>query len=402
MRDRQNPQHSAHYDAQGNIIIPGTSQPTKNVQMRNISRIHRNKDSLRQQHFIAPKHRVQTPISVTMSTRSLLGNALEEGRNQMHATKKGIYEVFHSFIEHIQSLLTSLMSGILKLPSLLLSPLTPPTFFRTTAHTPRWKIFIGDSLRFGGTFAAIFTTLFVIVNYQSFWGIARAQLAIGRDIARESSLTRLSKGIFGAHATGALLSKVQQSTNLHRLLPKVGPIEDRIIIPKLNINVPVVRPTIDALLKENWKQFEEDIQTALREGVVHYPGSARPGQPGNFFVTGHSSYYPWDSGSYKDVFARLQELEIGDTYSVYYGGDLYVYRIISKREVKPTDVSVLDQPTRQRLASLMTCVPIGTTLRRLILTAEEINPENGRVITNANQRNTSEKNSLPDISVLPI
>jgi sortase A len=160
---------------------------------------------------------------------------------------------------------------------------------------------------------------------------------------------------------------------------------------------------MDALVKEDWKQFENDIQTALRDGVVHYPGSAKPGQAGNFFVTGHSSYYAWDSGKYKSVFARLGELVSGDTYTVYYNGDKHTYKVISKKEVLPSDVSVLDQPSGRRYSTLMTCTPVGTTLRRLIVTAEEIDPLTGQALK-VGQRPTEneEQNVISRLEALPI
>jgi len=111
--------------------------------------------------------------------------------------------------------------------------------------------------------------------------------------------------------------------------------------------------------------------------VVHYPGTANPGQAGNFFVTGHSSYYPWSPGNFKTVFARLHLLEVGDEYWVYFGGDRHRYTIKGKKEVRPSDVTVLDQPSNRRISTLMTCTPVGTTLRRLIITAQETDPVTG-------------------------
>lgn len=247
-------------------------------------------------------------------------------------------------------------------------------------HPTKLKLFLIDTIRFGGTFAGIFLVLFVAINYQSFLQIAKAELALTDDLKTQQELEQFVTGT--PAVTGAATYGDDHTSGIDLLssLPQVGPFEDRLIIPKLGENVPIVRPSMDALMKEDWKKFEDDIQTALRDGVVHYPGSARPGQPGNFFVTGHSSYYPWDDGKYKDVFARLKDLAPGDTYSVYYGGDRHTYRITGKKEVKPSDVSVLDQPTNKRIATLMTCTPLGTTLRRLIITAEEIDPTTGEAL----------------------
>ena len=162
--------------------------------------------------------------------------------------------------------------------------------------------------------------------------------------------------------------------NMLSFLPQVGPPTNRIIIPKLHLNVPLITPSYQSLLNEEWDELEEDIQDALQLGVVHYPGTARPGQAGNFFITGHSSYYPWAPGAYKSVFAGLHQLEPGDEYWIYYGGDKHRYIVQEKKEVKPTNVNVLDQPINKRIGTLMTCTPIGTTLRRLIITSQEVDP----------------------------
>lgn len=269
---------------------------------------------------------------------------------------------------------------------------------RTGKKPPtKLKLFIVDTVRFGGTFAGIFLVLFVAINYQSFFQIAKAQLALGDDLQTQQGLEHIVSGTAETRQTDG-----NESDDLLSYLPDVGPYEDRLIIPKLGENVPIVRPSMDALMHEDWKKFEDDIQTALHDGVVHYPGSAKPGQAGNFFVTGHSSYYPWDNGKYKDVFARLKDLSPGDTYSVYYGGDRHSYRVTAKREVKPNDVTVLDQPTNKRLATLMTCTPVGTTLRRLIVSAEEIDPSTGEKLTVGEKATEEQKTPTARLESLPI
>ncbi len=147
--------------------------------------------------------------------------------------------------------------------------------------------------------------------------------------------------------------------------------------------------------------METDIQDALQNGVVHYPGTAKPGQAGNFFVTGHSSYYPWAPGKFKSVFARLHDLKVGDEYWVYYGGDKHRYRIETLKEVSPGDVTVLDQPTDQRRSTLMTCTPVGTALRRLIVGAVEVDLTTGEVLKvgEREQRNDAPKTKM---EMLPI
>ncbi len=264
--------------------------------------------------------------------------------------------------------------------------LTQPVWVPGRKNTPkkysRGTLFALDIVRFGGTFAFLFVTLFVTLNYQSFWEIMKSRIDPLNDAAVRSQLAAETQGTLAdklKHVPGLAVAG-RSAGDLLSFLPEVGPPVPTLIIPKLGLNVPIVLPPTDSLLKEDWKQLEEDIQASLADGVVHYPGTARPGQAGNFFITGHSSYFPWAAGHYKSVFARLHELEEGDEYWVFYGGDKFRYRIIDKREVKPSDVTVLDQPMNKRLSILMTCTPIGTTLRRLIIEAQEIDTVKGDIL----------------------
>ncbi|MEK7218749.1 MAG: sortase [Patescibacteria group bacterium] len=244
----------------------------------------------------------------------------------------------------------------------------------------RSMLFLTDTVRFGGTFALIFLALFTALNYQSFWQIASSKVIPlltvpsidAQDQALASALQDRLKLLPGLATAGASLEG-----NILSFLPSMGPPENRLIIPKLDLNIPIVTPSYESLLRADWTQVEKDIQASLQDGVVHYPGTANPGQAGNFFVTGHSSYYPWSPGRYKTVFARLHNLEVGDEYWVYFGGDKHRYVVKGKKEVSPSDITVLDQPTDKRMGTLMTCTPVGTTLRRLIITALEVDPLTG-------------------------
>ena len=152
----------------------------------------------------------------------------------------------------------------------------------------------------------------------------------------------------------------------------IAPTDNRLVIPKLGKSVPLVSMSTGNIEGENWNDLEKQIQDGLQDGIVHYPGTAKPGQFGNVFLTGHSSYYPWDPGKFKDVFATLGKLEVGDKYYLYYNQRQYTYKIVDKKEVQPNNVEVLSQPTDKKISTLMTCSPVGTTLRRLIITAEEV------------------------------
>jgi len=230
------------------------------------------------------------------------------------------------------------------------------------------------TLRFAGTFASVFVFLFVALNFSSFSQIFTAWLMPETLQLEASALELVAKK--EVLPTPPSLPIAGPSIEM----VTISPPDNRLIIPKIGRNIPMVEVSDAALRREDWKTFEKDVQHALRFGAVRYPGTAEPGQVGNIFITGHSSYYPWDFGNYKDVFALLHTLDIDDEYSIYYEGDLHHYRIREKYEVSPKDVSVLEQPDDRFSSMLMTCSPVGTTLKRLIVRADEINSITGEVI----------------------
>ncbi len=285
----------------------------------------------------------------------------------------------------------------------LSQPVWVPTRKREIKQYSRGTLFLLDILRFGGTFTVIFLALFVALNYDSFWQITQSKIRmVLQSPAIETPETEEGNTMIETlKATALETADGRERGELLSFLPTVGPPDNRILIPKLKLNVPLVTPPIASLLKQDWTQVEADIQTALIQGVVHYPGTAKPGQAGNFFVTGHSSYYPWAPGAYKTVFARLHDLRKGDEYWVYYKGDRHRYVITEKKEVSPTDITVLDQPEDRRMSTLMTCTPLGTTLRRLVVLAQEVNPVTGEPLR-VGQR--GEKGVTPKVKLeaLPI
>jgi LPXTG-site transpeptidase (sortase) family protein len=146
-----------------------------------------------------------------------------------------------------------------------------------------------------------------------------------------------------------------------------GTNESEVVIPKINVEIPVVYDlnTID----------EAAIQKSLERGVVHYSTTAMPGQRGNVVIFGHSSNNIFNPGKYKFAFVLLSRLEAGDTFMLTKDGKRYVYRIFDKKIVKPTDVDILTASQKSAQAMLITCDPPGTSLNRLVVTGEQITPD---------------------------
>lgn len=88
--------------------------------------------------------------------------------------------------------------------------------------------------------------------------------------------------------------------------------------------------------------------------------------------TGHSSYFPWDPGKYKDVFALLEQVIPGDTIEVYYQGEKFIYEIFDTSTVKPEQVDILQKETEDEELTLITCTPVGTAINRFIVEARRV------------------------------
>ncbi len=143
--------------------------------------------------------------------------------------------------------------------------------------------------------------------------------------------------------------------------------EPRLIIPKLNIDVPVA-----------FNISTNDVMEAMNHGVAQFsiPGAnALPGQVGNLVISGHSAGDIYSSNPYKFIFSGLERLSEGDLIYVNYNSVRYTYRMTKSEVVEPSDVAALIYPTQKPVITLITCTPLGTSRYRLLITGEQISPE---------------------------
>ncbi|MDQ6937591.1 MAG: class E sortase [Actinomycetota bacterium] len=124
----------------------------------------------------------------------------------------------------------------------------------------------------------------------------------------------------------------------------------------------------------------------LEKGPGHYPGTAIPGQVGNFSIAGHRV-------GKGEPFLNLNELRPGDAVVVQTAGNWYIYRVlgntasgdlsaadaqgvVGRQIVAPSDVDVIDPvpghpgetPSRV-LMTMTTCHPKYSADRRMIVHA---------------------------------
>lgn len=135
-----------------------------------------------------------------------------------------------------------------------------------------------------------------------------------------------------------------------------------LVIDKIGVEVPIVS-NVDGDNKLVYLR-------ALKKGVAHYRGTAFPGGGTNIFIFGHSSMTT-GSGPYAEVFARLPELTPGDEITVYYQAQELKYKVAKKKIIEKTDVDVLD-PTPKEQLTIMTCWPIGSNEKRIIIIANPV------------------------------
>ncbi|MPZ60234.1 MAG: class E sortase [Propionibacteriales bacterium] len=120
----------------------------------------------------------------------------------------------------------------------------------------------------------------------------------------------------------------------------------------------------------------------LAQGLGHYPGTALPGQVGNFAVAGHRV-------THGEPFRQLPEMRIGDNVEVETADAYYTYKLSSDPNdliLKPGDTWVLDPipgkpagapPDMARL-TLTTCAELFHTDDRMIAFGKLIDTERKR------------------------
>ena len=145
-----------------------------------------------------------------------------------------------------------------------------------------------------------------------------------------------------------------------------------LMIPKLNVEVPVVFGSANDVASMN---------IAMGNGVANFavPGaSAKPGEIGNFVISGHSAGNVYQNTNYKFIFSGLPRMVDGDLIYMDYEGKRYTYKMIGHTIVDPSDVNVLVRIANENpdkpLITLLTCYPLGTSRQRYVIFGEQINP----------------------------
>lgn len=106
----------------------------------------------------------------------------------------------------------------------------------------------------------------------------------------------------------------------------------RIIIPKINLNAPILEGT------------EKDI---LHRAVGHFKTTSK--WNGNVALAAHNRGYKYN------YFQEIKKLEIGDLVEYQTKQGIRNYEVISKNKIEETDLSCLED-TKENTLTLITCV----------------------------------------------
>ena len=145
--------------------------------------------------------------------------------------------------------------------------------------------------------------------------------------------------------------------------------EEKMIIPKINVDAPTVYDVGPS---------NEEQLAAMANGIAHvkYPGAtAKPGQVGNAVYSAHSSSDWTDTGAYKFIFVQLERLAVDDVIYINHNSKRYTYKVFETKVVKPTDVGSLNYTGSDPIITLITCTPLGTAEKRLLVFAKQVSPD---------------------------
>ena len=149
------------------------------------------------------------------------------------------------------------------------------------------------------------------------------------------------------------------------------PPTNRLIIPAINLDVPLVETNIHDYDDFNESTFDADLEN----GVVKYPTTPNPGEWWNAFFFWHTSQEYWKTNPYGTVFRNIPRLQHDDQIQVVRDGVLYEYKVVKILVVKPKEVNnvyVGFWEEWKEYITLMWCYPIGRTDKRMMVFAERI------------------------------
>jgi sortase A len=198
----------------------------------------------------------------------------------------------------------------------------------------------------------------------------------GRRIMRVSGEILITFGLvvllFAAYEVYGKASAIEShqdvlSHRLDRTWARPVPVAATLSDPSIEPGTPIARLYIP-VMKLHWVVVEGVDVADIRYAPGHYPGTAMPGQIGNFSVAGHRI---------PSMFWNLQDVRPGGQVVVQTQDNWYVYRVTANEIVTPHSIEVV-APTPDRIGvaprvatlTLTTCNPKWNDNQRMVVHAE--------------------------------
>ena len=233
--------------------------------------------------------------------------------------------------------------------------------------------------RWGSFIDAICVLVFIAGVVALVWPFAAAQVSTWQ--ANQHIYTQ-------QHATSAL-SDTQRAAELAKavayndsltgnpvtdpFIPGTGtavPTED-VYMAALNVNHDGIMGTIDVDMLDIHLPIAHDTNTdVLQYAAGHIRQSSLPiGGPGTHAViAAHRGLVN------AEMFTRLNEMKIGDTFTITVLNEVHTYQVDQVSVVEPDDLSKTAIESGRDLVTLMTCTPYGVNTQRLLVRGTRINP----------------------------
>lgn len=155
------------------------------------------------------------------------------------------------------------------------------------------------------------------------------------------------------------LTRTTYHDETHRgtLSPAPQATDNRVIIPKIGVNIP----------------YDKGAASLDRGAEWRYPERGNPEKGGNFIIAAHRfSIQPTPQGTIeKSPFYHIDKLAVGDKIVIDYIGTRYGYEIEKIFTVKPTQVEI-EAPSTDAKLTLYTCELDGSDAGRVVVVAKPL------------------------------
>ncbi|KKQ98706.1 MAG: hypothetical protein UT22_C0001G0024 [Parcubacteria group bacterium GW2011_GWC2_39_11] len=199
----------------------------------------------------------------------------------------------------------------------------------------------------------------LLLKYFAFFFLAAFLFINWADVSWIFNYRAISGIAFDFFGRGENIAKADQLVGNKAVEKEVCDSPSQIEIPKIEISAPLI-----------FTDKENDVYGALDNGVVHFPDSAMPGEPGQTLILGHSAPLNWPKTKYDWIFSNLNKLQAGEEIFVYYNCQKITYNVQSKYFLDRGEDLPKPLTASDNVLILISCWPPGKDYKRIAVEAK--------------------------------